>query len=131
MSSNFYPLLFVPVLKDYIWGGRNLETRLGRELPADTIIAESWEIAAHKDGTATVSNGVHAGKLLTDLLEEMGLDLIGSKSKWAMDRELFPLLIKILVACWFGQFTQGILFNESQDIESPTPRLILTEAGSG
>ena len=96
--SSFYPLLFEPVLKDYIWGGRNLETRLGRKLPADTIIAETWEIAAHKDGTATVSNGEHAGKLLTQLLEEQGLDLIGSRSKWAYDRNLFPLLIKILDA---------------------------------
>ena len=96
--SSFYPLLFEPVLKDYIWGGRNLETRLGRKLPADTIIAETWEIAAHKDGTATVSNGEHAGKLLTQLLEEQGLDLIGNRSKWAYDRNLFPLLIKILDA---------------------------------
>ncbi len=98
MSSISYPLLFEPVLKDYIWGGRNLELRLNRALPADTIIAESWEIAAHKDGTAAVSNGVHQGKLLTTLLDEMGLDLIGSKSKWALDRNLFPLLIKILDA---------------------------------
>lgn len=95
---SFYPLLFEPVLKDYIWGGRNLETRLGRTLPADTIIAETWEIAAHKDGTATVANGEHAGKPLTQLLAERGLDLIGRRSKWAYDRQLFPLLIKILDA---------------------------------
>lgn len=94
----FYPLLFEPILKDYIWGGRNLETRLGRTLPADTIIAETWEIAAHKDGTATVTNGSHAGKLLTTLLEEQGLDLIGRRSQWAHERNLFPLLIKILDA---------------------------------
>ncbi|MFT5194711.1 MAG: mannose-6-phosphate isomerase, partial [Candidatus Promineifilaceae bacterium] len=95
---SFYPLLFEPVLKDYIWGGRTLETHLGRTLPADTIIAETWEIAAHKDGTATVTNGEHAGKLLTTLLAEQGLDLIGHRSKWAFDRNLFPLLIKILDA---------------------------------
>ena len=95
---SFYPLLFEPVLKDYIWGGRNLESRLGRELPADTVIAESWEIAAHKDGTATVANGPHAGKLLTDLLAEQGLELIGRRSKWALERNLFPLLIKLLDA---------------------------------
>ncbi|MFK7803258.1 MAG: type I phosphomannose isomerase catalytic subunit [Anaerolineae bacterium] len=95
---SFYPLLFKPVLKDYIWGGRNLETRLGRSLPADTVIAETWEIAAHKDGTATVINGSYAGTLLTTLLEEHGLDLIGNRSKWANDRNLFPLLIKILDA---------------------------------
>ena len=53
MSDNekFYPLKFTPVLKDYIWGGRNLE-KLGRLLPPDGVIAETWEIAAHKDGRA-------------------------------------------------------------------------------
>ena len=96
MSS--YPLLFEPILKDYIWGGRNLATKLGRTLPADTNIAESWEIAAHKDGTAVVTNGPHSGKPLTTLLDEMGLALIGHRSQWALDRQKFPLLIKILDA---------------------------------
>jgi len=95
---SIYPLLFEPVLKDYIWGGRNLATKLGRTLPADTNIAESWEIAAHKDGTAVVKNGPHTGKPLTDLLAEMGIDLIGTRSQWALDRQKFPLLIKILDA---------------------------------
>ena len=54
--SKYYPLLFKPMLKDYIWGGRNLE-KLGRTLPADGVIAESWEIAGHADGTTVVSNG--------------------------------------------------------------------------
>ena len=61
-------------------------------------IAESWEIAAHNDGTTTITNGSYAGRLLTDLLAEMGLDLIGSRSTWAMERQKFPLLIKILDA---------------------------------
>ena len=46
MTKPCYPLLFRPVLKDYLWGGRNLETRLGRRLPAEGVVAESWEIAA-------------------------------------------------------------------------------------
>ncbi len=97
MSKNLYPLLFEPVLKDYIWGGRNLE-KLGRELPPEGVIAESWEIAAHEDGTTRVANGRFQGKLLTELLDELGLDLIGRNSAWALERGKFPLLIKLLDA---------------------------------
>ncbi len=97
MSHALYPLLFEPVLKDYIWGGRNLE-KLGRTLPAEGVIAESWEIAGHKDGTTRVINGRFAGMLLTDLQAELGLALIGSRSAWAHERGKFPLLIKLLDA---------------------------------
>lgn len=97
--SDLYPLLFEPVLKDYIWGGRNLAEKLGRAIPADMpIVAESWEIAGHKDGTSRVANGAFAGLLLTELHEKLGLDLIGSRSAWAQERGKFPLLIKILDA---------------------------------
>ena len=97
MTNKLYPLLFEPVLKDYIWGGRNLE-KLGRELPPTGVIAESWEIAGHQDGTTRVANGRYAGKLLTELHAELGLDLIGSRSAWAQERGKFPLLIKLLDA---------------------------------
>ncbi len=97
MTNELYPLLFEPVLKDYIWGGRNLE-KLGRQLPQEGVIAESWEIAGHEDGTTRVVNGRFQGKLLTELHEELGLDLIGSRSAWAQERGKFPLLIKLLDA---------------------------------
>ena len=97
MTIKLYPLLFKPVLKDYIWGGRNLETVLGRKLPPGQI-AESWEIAAHKDGTTAVANGRFAGTLLTDLHQQLGLDLIGTNNQWAQERDKFPLLVKLLDA---------------------------------
>jgi mannose-6-phosphate isomerase len=97
MSTNFYPILFQPVLKDYIWGGRTLEN-LGRELPAEGPIAESWEIAGHDDGTTVVSNGRYAGQSLTKVQEQLGLDLIGSNNAWALERDKFPLLVKLLDA---------------------------------
>lgn len=98
MLSPLYPLLFSPVLKNYIWGGRGLEKHLGRTLPDTGTIAESWEIAGHPDGTTMVANGPLKGTLLTDLLEQYGVDLIGSRSQWALERGKFPLLIKILDA---------------------------------
>jgi mannose-6-phosphate isomerase len=96
IGDSLYPLTFSPVFKDYIWGGRNLE-RFGRKLPAG-IIAESWEVAGHKNGTTRVENGQFAGKLLTELHDELGLDLIGKNCAWAQERGKFPLLIKLLDA---------------------------------
>ncbi len=96
MTERFYPLLFEPVLKDYIWGGRNLE-KLGRRLPPGKT-AESWEISAHEDGTAVATNGYFAGKLLTEIHQELGLELIGTNNAWAQERNKFPLLIKLLDA---------------------------------
>jgi mannose-6-phosphate isomerase len=92
-----YPLLFEPVLKAYVWGGRRLETLYGRDLP-DGIVAESWEIAAHRDGASIVTNGKLAGKTLTEVHAMYGIALIGHNSQWAQDRAKFPLLIKLLDA---------------------------------
>ena len=97
MNDELYPLLFEPVLKDYIWGGRTLE-KLGRALPPQGPIAESWEIAGHDDGTTVVSNGRFAGQPLTEVQAQLGLDLIGSNNAWALERDKFPLLIKLLDA---------------------------------
>lgn len=97
MRNRCYPMTFTPVLKNYIWGGRNLENKLGRTLP-DGIIAESWEIAGHPNGTSVVENGDYAGKLLTEVHSELGLDLIGTRCAWSQKRNKFPLLIKLLDA---------------------------------
>jgi mannose-6-phosphate isomerase len=86
-----------PVLKDYLWGGRNLE-RLGRQLPPVGVVAESWEIAGHEDGTSVVDNGPYAGWPLTRVHAALGLDLIGQNSAWAEARGKFPLLVKLLDA---------------------------------
>lgn len=96
-QTALYPLLFEPIFKDYIWGGRNLERHLGRQLPGG-IVAESWEIAAHDDGATRVANGPLAGMLLPDLQQRYGLDLIGTNNAWAQERGKFPLLVKLLDA---------------------------------
>lgn len=97
MSTDLYPILFEPVLKDYIWGGRTLE-KLGRALPPTGPVAESWEIAGHEDGTTKVINGRFAGEPLTAVQAQLGLDLIGTRNAWAHLRGKFPLLIKLLDA---------------------------------
>ena len=90
-----YPMLFKPVFKDYLWGGRRLE-KYGRDLPAGQQIAESWEIAAHEDGMTLVENGIYAGRSLKSVLDLLGEDLIGTHNQWALDLGKFPLLVKLL-----------------------------------
>lgn len=93
-EAALYPLTFEPVLKDYIWGGRNLETLFGRTLPPGVDIAESWEIAAHPHGDVTVSNGPLRGRSLAALTAEYGAALVGSYARPGP----FPLLVKLLDA---------------------------------
>ena len=95
-SPNLYPLLFEPVIKQAIWGGRNLE-KYGRTLP-EGIVSESWEVSAHKNGSALIKNGLHQGKNLAELTTELGIQLIGTNAKWALDRGKFPLLVKLIDA---------------------------------
>jgi mannose-6-phosphate isomerase len=95
--AELYPLFFTPVLKHYLWGGRNLQ-KLGRDFPDGQQIAESWEISGHEDGLTVVSNGSLAGKTLPQLLQIMGEDLVGSHNLWALERGIFPLMVKLLDA---------------------------------
>lgn len=91
-----YPLKFKPLYKDYIWGGRNLEA-LGKLLPATGIVAESWEVSCHKNGSSIIANGEFEGVSLLELLERLGRKLIGN-SLPQKDVDKFPLLIKFIDA---------------------------------
>jgi len=96
MTDQIYPLTFHPQFRDYIWGGRNLE-RLGRELP-DGIVAESWDISGHLSSPTIVDAGPLEGHALTDLVSDLGLDLLGRCNQDALERNKFPLLVKLLDA---------------------------------
>lgn len=91
-----YPLKFKPIFKDYIWGGRNLAS-LGKTLPQEGIVAESWEIACHKNGSSVVDNGIYKGTCLPDLIMNLESRLIG-ESIYQTDLYKFPFLIKLIDA---------------------------------
>ena len=92
-----YPLTFIPQLRHYVWGGRNLETLYNRTLPPG-ITAESWEVSGHPAACTPVESGPLAGKTLSQLLETYGVSLVGSRADWALRRSKFPLLVKLLDA---------------------------------
>ena len=97
MNEKIYPLTFEPVFRDYIWGGRNLETKLGRALPAGKV-AESWDISGHPSSPTKADNGPLAGQTLPELLDLLATKLVGTRSQPMLERGKFPLLVKLLDA---------------------------------
>lgn len=92
-----YPLKFKPIFKEKIWGGNKLNTILGKNLPQNKKIGESWEISGFKDNISIVSNGQLAGNSLQELVEIYMGDLVGDKvfEKFGIE---FPLLVKFIDA---------------------------------
>jgi mannose-6-phosphate isomerase len=89
------PLVFQPLYRPKIWGGRNLARLFQRELPPGELIGESWECADLEAGQSVVARGPARGKTLRQLVEEWGPALLG-RARLIDGR--FPLLIKFLDA---------------------------------
>lgn len=91
-----YPLIFQPIFKERIWGGRELEKLFGKKIPAGKIIGEAWEISDRPGDESIVANGEFAGQSLRWLMENFSRDILGDAKPAAGNR--FPLLCKILDA---------------------------------
>jgi mannose-6-phosphate isomerase len=89
------PLIFEPIFKPKIWGGRKLEELLGKVLPPNESIGESWEVADLENDQSRVATGPARGKSLGQLVNNWGRDLLGGASLF---EGRFPLLIKYLDA---------------------------------
>ena len=90
-----YPLLFEPLPKERIWGGRSLETLYRRDLPTSGRYGESWEITDRAEGVSVVRNGPWAGRGLDWVIREHGSEVLGRLSA---PGGRFPWLMKILDA---------------------------------
>ncbi len=76
-----------PAYKDYLWGGTKLKEYYNKKSDLD-IIAESWEVSTHKDGSSLVE-----GIKLKDYIEN-NKGILGSKGKG----DNLPILIKLIDA---------------------------------
>lgn len=94
--NKLYPLKFKPIIKDKIWGGTRLKTRLQKTAKTDRA-GESWEISGFPGNVSKVKNGFLAGNNLEELIEIYMGDLIGD-SVFEKFGTLFPLLIKFIDA---------------------------------
>jgi mannose-6-phosphate isomerase len=85
-----YPLLFEPSLHVKVWGGRQLESRLGKALPPGEPVGESWEIFWQN----RVSNGPLRGKTLGELIAADPQGVVGTLDA----SPEYPLLVKFIDA---------------------------------
>ncbi len=90
----FYPMKLEAPLKDYLWGGTRLKDEYGKKTNLDKV-AESWELACHKDGKSKIVNGEAAGLFLEDWLAGQDKSVLGTN---AASFPYFPLLIKLIDA---------------------------------
>lgn len=76
-----------PVFKDYIWGGDKLKREYNKKSSLQKI-AESWELAIHKDGECSLENGEKLG----DYIKKVPIGTNCEKFSY------FPILIKLIDA---------------------------------
>ena len=95
-GKDLYPLTFMPLLKEVIWGGQAICPFKGLEAD-DRKIGESWEISHVDDNYSIVATGSLEGKSLDELITLYGERLVGRS---VLDRfgRRFPLLIKFIDA---------------------------------
>lgn len=93
--ADLYPLVFHPIFKERVWGGRMLESLYGKPLPPGVPVGESWEVSDRPGDESVIAGGPLAGRTLRWVMEHHGSELLG-RSRPAGSR--FPLLCKILDA---------------------------------
>lgn len=95
MASLTYPMLLAPRFDPKIWGGRRLETVLGKHLPDDHRFGESLE----SDGESRILNGLLAGNSISELIRMNPQSILGSRGVEASGEFAdFPLLAKFIDA---------------------------------
>ena len=86
-------LQFKPLYQERVWGGRKIESFLGRKLPGAMPIGESWELVDRPEAQSVVLGGPWAGRSLRDVLAEHAAEIMGPA--WPSSRP-FPILVKWL-----------------------------------
>lgn len=120
--TQLYPLRFQPILRRYLWGGRRLETSLGKQLGPGNDYAESWEIVDHGPDQSIVQAGPLEGTTLGKLVRERGEELLGRHTP----QLAFPLLIKFLDCA--QPLSVQVHPNDAQAAKLTPPDLGKTEA---
>jgi mannose-6-phosphate isomerase len=106
MTKTLYPLKFRPRFFEKMWGGRKMQSLLGKPLPPVKPVGESWELYDFPPGvvegtdgwlSSELANGPLAGRSLHELVAEFGPALLGDVKTVGAHGQ-FPVLIKFLDA---------------------------------
>ncbi|MEG1499175.1 MAG: type I phosphomannose isomerase catalytic subunit [Bacteroidales bacterium] len=94
MDDNLlYPLKFIPIFKEKIWGGTRIKTSLGLNFGRVSPCGEAWMLSGIDQEESVVANGFLEGNTLVDLVEVYMGDLVGEKNYQKFGLQ-FPLLFK-------------------------------------
>lgn len=92
----WYPLLFYPVYKEKIWGGRKLKDIFNKNIPY-TKTGESFELSCFDKEVSIVRNGSFEGTPIDKLIHNYPADILGSYVSQKHHKD-FPLLFKFIDA---------------------------------
>ncbi len=97
MSVSLYPLTFVTIFKEKLWGGQKIRTILEKDFAPLANCGETWEISGVKGNESVVKSGGLAGMSLPSLIDQYKGALVGERvyEKFGND---FPLLVKFIDA---------------------------------
>ncbi|WP_397570550.1 type I phosphomannose isomerase catalytic subunit [Schlesneria sp. T3-172] len=85
------PLVFDTFFRPQVWGGRGIQSQLGRALPCELPYGEAWELSSLPLHESRVLEGKNAGRPLAELWTKSRKELTGGGG-----RDVFPLLLKWL-----------------------------------
>lgn len=91
-----YPLKFRNIFLPKIWGGEVICKYKGLPCQAQEV-GESWELSDLEGAKSIISNGVYAGKTLSEMIALYGAELLGHQV-FQRFGNTFPLLVKFIDA---------------------------------
>lgn len=96
-GSELYPLKFLPLFKNKIWGGNKIKDNLGIDYSPLPNCGEMWILSGVEGNESVVENGFLAENNLNEVLEIYNADLVG-EATYARFGDQFPILVKIIDA---------------------------------
>lgn len=92
MKFTAYPITAKPILKEKVWGGRNLSSYVDIK---NRKIGEVWMLSDQKDNNSVITSGILKGSTLREAIDKYPVQILGPKliKKYG---KTFPLLFKFL-----------------------------------
>lgn len=97
MEQGLYPLKFMPLFKDKIWGGNKVRDLVGIDYSPLNRLGELWVLSNIEGEETVVENGFLRETTLSEVIEMYNDELLGEDNFERFGND-FPLLIKIIDA---------------------------------
>lgn len=94
---SLYPMKFMPLFKNKIWGGNHIQKDLGFDYKPLPNCGEMWILSSVAGSESVIDNGFLKDNTLNEALEIYMTDLVGEHN-YQRFGNTFPLLIKIIDA---------------------------------